>query len=247
MTPGFSYSPKVPQQTPHFTKPVPTNKNKSRLLRNSLLLLIPGMLGAVSVYIMWQAHADLAYWQGLLVQGLDTLKAHPWVLLVALATLPGLGFPISPFLVLVGIVFAPRYGMPAACALGILAQSCCTIWTYLLSSGPLRGVLRRVVSRRRELPQLNDRNALRLGLILRITPGIPYALQNIVLGVLGMRLKPYLLISIPITAAWTVGFIVTSGALFEGRAGLAIAGVLLLIVLIILTKMLQRKTLTDDG
>lgn len=222
-------------------------KQSSRLWRNSLLLLIPGMIGALTVYLFWQANPDLEHWQGLFEQGLNYLKAHPWALLATVAILPGLGFPISPLLFLVGIVLVPRYGMPLTCALGILAQSVCTTWTYLLSSGPLRGLLRRIVSRRRELPQLNDSNALRLGLILRITPGIPYALQNIVLGIVGMRLKPYLIVSIPITALWTIGFIVTGGAIFEGRAGLAIAGVLLLIAMIILTKMLQQKTLPDDG
>lgn len=225
---------------PHQEKP-------SRLLRNSLLFLIPGVLGALTVYIFWQSNPEIDYWKGLFEQALNYLKAHPWALLAVVATLPGLGFPISPLLFLVGITLAPRYGMPMACALGILAQSFCTIWTYLLSSGPLRGLLRRIVSRQRELPQLEDGNALRLGLILRITPGVPYALQNIVLGIVGMRLKPYLIVSLPISGLWTIGFIVTGGAIFQGRTGLAIAGVLLLIVLVILTKMLQRKTLKHDG
>lgn len=225
----------------------PSEEKPSRLLRNSLLLLIPGILGALTVYMFWRSNPDPNYWKGLFEQALNYLKAHPWALLAAVATLPGLGFPISPLLLLVGIALVPRYGMPMTCALGILAQSFCTIWTYLLSSGPLRGLLRRIVSRRRELPQLNDSNALRLGLILRITPGIPYALQNIVLGIVGMRLKPYLIVSLPTSALWTIGFIVTGGAIFEGRTGLAIAGVLLLIVLVILTKMLQRKTLKNDG
>lgn len=225
----------------------PSEEKPSRLLRNSLLLLIPGILGALTVYIFWRSNPDPNYWKGLFEQALNYLKAHPWALLAAVATLPGLGFPISPLLLLVGIALVPRYGMPMTCALGILAQSFCTIWTYLLSSGPLRGLLRRIVSRRRELPQLNDSNALRLGLILRITPGVPYALQNIVLGIVGMRLKPYLIVSLPTSALWTIGFIVTGGAIFEGRTGLAIAGVLLLIVLVILTKMLQRKTLKNDG
>ncbi|MFO8026958.1 MAG: VTT domain-containing protein [Opitutales bacterium] len=225
----------------------PNEEKPSRLLRNSLLLLVPGILGALTVYIFWRSNPDPNYWKGLFEQALNYLKAHPWALLAAVATLPGLGFPISPLLLLVGIALVPRYGMPMTCALGILAQSFCTIWTYLLSSGPLRGLLRRIVSRRRELPQLNDSNALRLGLILRITPGVPYALQNIVLGIVGMRLKPYLIVSLPTSALWTIGFIVTGGAIFEGRTGLAIAGVLLLIVLVILTKMLQRKTLKNDG
>lgn len=226
--------------------PTAPETEPSRLKRNSLLLLLPGLIAALCLYLVWQAHPDPDDWKRLFHTSLDYLKAHPWALLAALATLPGLGFPISPLLILMGVALAPRYGMPLTCAAGILAQSCCTTWTYLLASGPLRGMLRRFVSRRRELPHFDERNALRLGLILRITPGIPYALQNIVLGIVGMRLKPYLIVSIPITALWTVGFIVTGGALFEGRAGLAIGGVLLLIALVLLTKLLQRKTLTDD-
>lgn len=225
----------------------PTEDRKSRLLRAGLLLLLPGLVGAFAVYLLWAANPDPDYWRGLFDQSLSFLKANPWALLAAVATLPGIGFPISPLLLLFGVVLAPRYGMPMACALGILAQSFCTIWTYLLASGPLREVLRRIVSRHRELPQLTESNALRLCLILRITPGVPYALQNIVLGILGMRLKPYLIVSIPITGLWTIGFIVTGGALFEGRAGLAITGVLLLIVLVLATRMLRRKTEPHDG
>lgn len=228
-------------------KSVSGKQHSSHYLRYGLILLIAGLIGTGLVYLGWQAHPELDYWQGLFGQILDALKKHPWVLLLALATLPGLGFPISPLLIMIGIVFTPRYGLPAACALGILAQSCCTIWSYLLAAGPLRGTLRRIISRRRELPLLDDTNALQLGLVLRITPGIPYALQNIVLGLVGMRLKPYLAVSIPISAAWTVGFIMTGGALFEGRLGLAIAGMLLLVALVILTKLLRKKTLNHAG
>lgn len=225
--------------------PTELKRSSTRLRRNSLLLLFSALFAALGLFLFWQTYPDPESWKQLFLTILDYLKAHPWALLAALATLPGIGFPISPLLILVGISLGPRYGIPMACALGILAQSCCTIWTYLLASGPLRGVLRRVLSQRRQLPDFDERNALRLGLILRITPGIPYALQNIVLGIVGMRLKPYLIVSIPITALWTVGFIVTGGALFEGRVGLAIVGILLLIVLVLLTKMLQRKTLPD--
>ncbi len=227
--------------------PAPLEEKKPQILRNSLLLLIAGMLGALIVYFCWRANPDLEYWLGLGEQAFEYLKDHPWALLLVVATLPGIGFPSSPLLLMMGVVLVPRYGIPLACVLGTAALSICTIWTYLLSYGPLRGVLRRIVSRYRELPQLNDSNALRLALILRITPGVPYALQNVVLGVVGMRLKPYLIVSIPITALWTTGFVVTGGAIFEGRVGLAISGLLLLIALITATKMLQKKTLSDDG
>lgn len=219
----------------------------SRYTRNGFLLLLPGILGALTVFLLWRAHPDLNYWKALLEAGMDFLKQNPWALVLAVATLPGIGFPISPLLLLFGVVLAPRYGMIPTCAIGIAAQSFCTTWTYLLSSGPLRGVLKKIVSRKRELPQLTHKNAIQLCLIMRITPGIPYALQNVVLGVVGMRAKPYLLVSIPITAMWTIGFIVTGGAIFKGHAGLAIAGVLLLVAMILLTKMLRQKTRTHDG
>ena len=227
--------------------PEPEQPKPKRLVRNGLLLLIPGMIGALAVFLFWQTNPDPAYWRELLEQGLAYLEANPWALLAALATLPGLGFPISPLLLLFGVVLAPRYGMPVACMMGILSQSVCTIWTYLLASGPLRDVLTRILSRKRKLPKLTEENALRLGLILRITPGVPYALQNVVLGILGMRLRPYLAVSLPISGLWTIGFIITGGAIFEGRAGLAISGVLLLVVMVLVTKMLRRKTGIQNG
>ncbi|MEO0510745.1 MAG: VTT domain-containing protein [Verrucomicrobiota bacterium] len=223
------------------------NSKKNRLTRNIFLLLSSGLVGAIAVYLLWQTNPDPAYWKALLDQVLDFLEANPWALLVALATLPGIGFPISPLFILVGGVLAPQFGMPIACLLGILAQSICTTWTYLLASGPLRNVLVKLVQQKRELPQLNKTNAIRLCLILRITPGVPYALQNIVLGVIGMQMRTYLLVSLPITGLWTIGFIVTGGAIFEGQVGLSIFGILLLVVLVLATKMLRRKTQIDNG
>jgi uncharacterized membrane protein YdjX (TVP38/TMEM64 family) len=227
--------------------PEPGQKNSTRIVRNALLFLLPAMLGAAAVYLLWRANPEPASWQALFKQFIAYLEAHPWALLAALATLPGLGFPISPLFILCGIVLSPSYGTLTACLLGILAQSICTTWTYLLAAGPLRDLLTRFVRRKRELPELTDRNALRLGLIMRITPGIPYALQNVVLGILGMKLKPYLMVSLPVTALWTVAFIITGGAIFEGRAGLAISGMLLLVVLILGTKMIRHKTQAAHG
>jgi len=224
-----------------------STEQPSTLRRNLLLLLLPAALSALTVLLIWHSQPDPDYWKGLFEQSVIFLEAHPWALFLAVATLPGVGFPISPLLFLFGIVLAPSLGMLLACLLGIVAQSICTIWTYLLSAGPLRDILRRFVGRRRALPDLTDSNAKRLCLILRITPGIPYALQNIVLGIMGMKLKPYLLVSIPITGLWTTGFILTGGALFDGQAGLAITGFLLLLVLVLVTKMLRSKNQLPDA
>jgi len=205
------------------------------------------MISASAVYLMWQSNPDIDYWTGLLGTGRAFLEAHPWALIAALATLPGIGFPISPIFILFGIVLAPRYGMPTTVAIAIAAQAVCTTWTYALAAGPLRSLLTKYISQYREIPVMSERNTLRLGMILRLTPGIPYAVQNVVLGIIGMRLRTYLLVSIPTTSIWTIGFVVTGGAIFEGRAGLAIMGIALLIVLVLITRMIGKRNTENDG
>lgn len=222
-------------------------ESTSRLKRNLLLLTIPGIVSATVVFLLWQAHPDVQYWKDLFFAALGFLEAHPWAIVLALATLPGVGFPISPLFVLVGAVLGPLYGLPAACLIAIAAQSTCTIWTYLLAAGPLKNILTKYFLRKRELPQLTDSNAIRLALIMRITPGIPYAVQNIVLGIIGLKLKPYLLVSIPLTALWTVGFVFTGGALFKGSTGLVVTGILILVILILATRMLRNRTEKHAG
>ena len=218
-----------------------------RTTRNLLLLLIPAILAAMVLFYAWSAHPELEYWKQLASDGRLFLEAHPLMLVLVLATLPGVGFPMSPLLILFGIVMSPRFGMPITCTIGIAATSVCTIWTYALATGPLRHFLKTRLLSKWTLPELSERSALRLGLIIRITPGIPYPLQNVALGVMGLRFKTYLLVSLPVQSLYTIGFIVTGGAIFEGKAGLALTGVLLLVVVILVSRMLRSRTTSNVG
>lgn len=217
-------------------------KLSKRLIRNLLLLLTAALATAGALFLIWQAHPELEYWMQLALDGRAFLEAHPLALIAALAILPGLGFPLSPMLILFAVVMGPRFGIPTTCAIAIAATSFCSIWSYALASGPLRNILKKYVLKDRALPELSDRSALRVGLIIRITPGIPYPLQNVVLGVMGMRFKTYLLASLPVQALYTIGFIVTGGAIFEGHTGLAITGALLLVAVILITRMLHNRS-----
>jgi uncharacterized membrane protein YdjX (TVP38/TMEM64 family) len=218
-----------------------------RLIRLLLLLLLAALIGAAAVYYIWSAHPDLEYWKTLGSNGYAYLEAHPILLVVVLATLPGIGCPMSPLLIIFGIVMVPRFGLPATCAIGIAATSFCSIWTYALASGPLRVFLKKHLLNKWAIPEFSDSNALRLGIIMRITPGIPYPVQNVALGVMGMRFKTYLLASLPAQSLYTIGFIVTGGALFEGRAGLAITAVLFLIIIILVTRILNKPSTSYVG
>jgi len=220
---------------------------KRRLQRKLVLLLVLGVVLLIAVLLLWKSHPEAIYWLELLDLGHSFLEENPWALFVVMATLPGLGFPSSATLMLFGVVVAPHYGMPAAVALAIAAQSLCSIWTYGLAAGPLKRLLRRYLQRERALPEMSKHNAVRLGLILRLTPGIPYALQNIILGIMGMRFRDYLLVSIPTTSLWTACFVITGGAIFKGQLGWAITGFVILIVVILATRMRSRKNPVDVG
>ena len=208
---------------------------------NLLLLFLPFILTVLLTYLLWTSHPEKAYWINLICEVKSFLELNPWALVLTLATLPGLGFPISPLLVLFGVVLPPLYGLPATLALAYTAQGLCTTWSYALARGPLHSLLRKYVLRARSLPEMTQNNTMRLGLLLRLTPGIPYVMQNVILGIIGMRLRPYLVISIPITSLWTTGFIITGGAIFKGQLGWAIGGIVFIIALMLAIHIWRRK------
>lgn len=216
-------------------------EDRSRLKQNGALLTGAALVFGGIVFFIWQSRPNIDYWFSLAQAGMGFLENNPWALVLLLSTVPGIGFPISPVLFLFGIVLVPRIGLPATLALGIGAQALCTTWTYALAAGPLRLWLLRILYKNRPLPDLGAGRGLRLGLILRLTPGIPYALQNVVLGLVGMRARTYFIISLPTTALWTVGFITTGGALFEGHTGMALSGIAIIIVLVGATRIIRLK------
>ncbi|MGB0344716.1 MAG: hypothetical protein ACPGGJ_04900 [Coraliomargarita sp.] len=175
------------------------------------------------------------------------LERHPAALILALAVLPGLGAPVSPLLILFGVVIGPLYGLPAACLIGVAAQSLCTAWTYFLASGPLRGFLQKTLLRKRTLPELTPGNAAKICFMVRIAPGFPYALQNVLLGGLKTPFSTYLLVSIPVQSIYTVGFITTGGAFFQGKTGQALTAFLLLLAAILALRILRKRNKNHDG
>ena len=172
-----------------------------------------------------------------MLAGLNALNAqlaqHPRLLMLALAILPGIGFPISPLLIVFGTSLTPQYGLPATCLLGVAMQSLCTTWSYLIAAGPLKNCLTQWLHRRYTLPSLQSKGAITATLLIRLAPGFPYALQNIILGLIGVPLKTYLLISMPITAMISSIFISSGAAIIEANAqGLLIGFATLVLVLI---------------
>jgi len=166
-------------------------------------------------------------------------RAYPAVLFVALVVLPGLGFPASALLVLAGATWGSNW---TGCAVALLATFLNMSWTYLVAAGPARSLVARVLGARWDRWRcLEHRDRIRLAILLRVTPGVPLFVQNYVLGLLAVPFIPYIIISVPLNGIFVVGFVLTSGAIFEGRLGMAISGVAVLVAAFVLVRMLRAR------
>jgi uncharacterized membrane protein YdjX (TVP38/TMEM64 family) len=171
----------------------------------------------------------------------EQLVQHPFILLAALAFLPGIGFPISPLLILLGTSLSPQYGLIPTCILGVAMQSFCTTWSFLLANGPLKNALERWLRKRYTLPTLESKGAITATLLLRLAPGFPYALQNVILGLIGVPLKTYLLVSLPITGLITSIFIVSGAAIIQANKELLLIGFTTLVLVLVCLRIVANK------
>jgi len=172
-------------------------------------------------------------------QLIDLCQAHPVLLFFAIAILPGLGFPASPLLIAAGIAWG---GGTRACCLAISAIAINMSWTYFLATGIGKPLLLRLFGKRLqkwEAPQ--GKNLYLITGALRLTPGIPFFLQNYALGIMGIPFLPYILISLPLNAIFVIGFVVSGGAILSGSIAHALVGLGLILLVTLLLRYLRSR------
>jgi len=161
------------------------------------------------------------------------------LLFLAIAVLPGFGIPASPLLILAGVVWGSTW---QTCAITLAAVALNMSWTHYLASGPASSIVTRLLGARwQRWKNIHPNNLRRFTVLLRITPGIPFFLQNYVLGLLGVPYLTYILISIPLNGVWVIGFVLTGGAIFEGNIGMIAAGIAILVAAGLALRLLRNK------
>jgi uncharacterized membrane protein YdjX (TVP38/TMEM64 family) len=166
-------------------------------------------------------------------------RANPIALFAAIAILPSFAFPVSPLLILAGVVWGANLH---SCGLALAAVLINITWSHLLAAGVGRTIIQKLLGKYWEAWSKKSTPAdWRLTCILRITPGIPLCFQNYLLGLLGVRLRDSLLIAIPTTGLYVCGFVLTGGAIFEGQTGLLVLGISILIAASLTLKLILKK------
>ena len=207
-----------------------------RRVRIALVCLV-GISFAIAA-VAWKMGVDLAALKLAWEQGNAYLVKHPSALFWALVFLPGLPIPTSALLFTAGVVWRDQPVM--ACLLSILAISLNLTWTYWLAAWPARRWVEKLLAASEiQIPDLPRGDHLKLILVMKLTPGFPFFVQNYLLGFLRAPFHLYLPISILCNGIIGTGVVLSGVGLADGKLMPAITGISLIVVGVVLTQMVR--------
>lgn len=200
-----------------------------------------GLLGTVAVALaVWKMGVDgarLMFWWKLVE---SFLSERRWLLFAGLVVLPGLPVPTSALLFLAGTVWRDR--PVVACGICLVAIALNMTWTYWAAAKPGRGVVEKFLEAGSfRLPELPRDNHLRLTLLLRLTPGVPFFFQNYLLGFMRVPFALYLPVSICCNALISIGIVLSGAGVADGNLKPLITGVGLIVVGVITVQMVRQR------
>lgn len=177
------------------------------------------------------------------------IRDKPLALYLAIVVLPAFPVPISPLLVAAGLVYVPVWGAAWSFLYGFSAVVLNMSWTWWVSAYPGRRLAARILEKLDVKLEEPDKPKPRIPLLifLRVTPGFPFFLQNIILGFLRVPYLPYILISAGLNSVFTFGFIVLPGAMKEGRIGMVFAAVAVVLLGVFGIRWLRSRVPQQEG
>jgi uncharacterized membrane protein YdjX (TVP38/TMEM64 family) len=165
----------------------------------------------------------------------------PWAFFAAMALLPAVGMPLMAFSLTAGPAFGPSMGIGWVVAAGLAAITFNLLLTYWLARRALRPFLEKVMKRwGHRLPKLDVADTTDLIVAVRVIPGIPFFVQNYMLGLANAPLGKYLLISCAAQWTYAAGFILFGDALLHGKGKLIISALIVLVLAFVITHFLRR-------
>lgn len=142
----------------------------------------------------------------------------------AMAVLPSFGFPLSVFSVAAAPAFAGEIGLFWVFFLCGAALGISLVISYVSSRYLMRPwVERLIVWLGYKLPEVSRDNHGVVIFLVQVTPGVPFVLKGLFLGLMAVPFRLYLLISWAITYAYICIFILFADSLAQGK-GLRVIG-----------------------
>jgi uncharacterized membrane protein YdjX (TVP38/TMEM64 family) len=206
------------------------------------LAWVGSVFGFGLLLFAWRMGLDWEDLRGYWVLAEGFLRERPWFLFAALVVLPGFPVPMSALLVLAGTVWRDRPA--AACGIALAAMLLNMSWTYWAAAGPARRLVEKVLVRgRSRIPKLPAENHLHALLILRLTPGIPFFLQNYALGFLHVPFRLYAIVSMASSGLVSCGILLSGAGLAGGGIVPILTGLGLIVVGVVVVRLVKGKML----
>jgi uncharacterized membrane protein YdjX (TVP38/TMEM64 family) len=204
-----------------------------------LLFALGVAVGLVATTVVWRQLGGLEGLRQISLAGIaERIRSFgPGLFFVAMALLPLVGFPVFPFYLAAG-----AFGRTVALAGGLSAVAATCVLAYLLGRWLLHPVIEKLIARLgRKVPTIPPRHRWLVTILLRVTPGTPFFVQNYLLALGGVPFGVYLLVSIPVAWAYGAGFIIVGESLMSGKTGQLVIGVSLVVVIMIVVSVVRQR------
>ncbi len=180
--------------------------------------------------------------RGAVDAGLAALRgAGPVAFFTAMAVLPACGAPALTFVLPAVPVFGPQLGTANAVLLGLAALTVNYCLAYALARGALRPLLQRVVTRLGyRLPEVDTGDATDLVILLRVTPGVPFVVQNYLAGLSRLPFGRYFVVSALIVWPINTAFLLFGDALLHGKGKVALLSLCAIVALTTALHLVRR-------
>ncbi len=213
-----------------------------RLGKHQLKIIVGAVVGAVGVAMMLLMLLRGVDGRGVLDHVLTVVRdAGPWMFFGAMAVLPAVGFPMSPFTLSAGPVFGPVMGLGGVITAAFAAIAVNVMIGYALARWAMHPLLEKVVVRLGyRLPRVPADQFWDWTILLRVTPGPPFFVQHLLLGLAHVPVRIYLIASLAVAWAYTVGIIVFGDALMQGKGGRVLFGVMCVVMVGVGVKLVRK-------
>ena len=214
--------------------------------------LIPALFGKKNTIKLAAAGAVVAGVALMLLQGVDVKALFnqglafirglgPVTFFAAMAVLPSFGCPLTAFTLSALPVFGGELGAPTVVGLALASIAVNLAFSYWLARYALRPWVEKLLRwMGYTLPQVAAEDRLGLLVLVRVTPGPPYALQNFVLGMTAIPFGLYMAVSFAIVSLYSAAFILFGDALVHGRGKMIFLAVSLFVAFSVGVKFLRR-------
>ncbi len=164
--------------------------------------------------------------------------APPHLFFSALAILPLIGLPTTPFFMVAGAT----YGIPVGLAGTAIALSVNLLLSWGIAASGLRPIVEKILAKtKHKLPEIGNNRGVRFTFLVRMVPAMPNFVKNYLLCLARVPFPIYFGLSIAISFVYAVPFILLGESIFDQdifTLGIAVG---VLVVLSAVAHFLSRK------